>query len=441
MKKTSFISFARPVAWFVRIWAVLMICLLATTWRLWTLQTDFPAIPLFNWLADVPVLADMVLFTGMLASLLAIAGKGYDSESTSRLVAVSIGMFFVCAIGAVLLNQHRLQPWLWQSLIVSSVLLTSVVAKKQSAVIPQSMLRLVFLATYLYSAASKFDYQFVNTVGLDMVRALVGLVGIPAANVSEDTGKWLACLLPAYEWIMALGLVFNSTRKLAAVAGMAMHILLIAMFLSIGQMPPVVIWNLLFLVALVCLFLNESAGQGVSIGKWVRETSLLQKSLMLFVVAFPATNLAGVADHWLAWRVYAPNNSRVIVKFLPENDHVNEHAQEFDDRSGGLDGQSFSIAEWSLRAVGVPVYPEDRFQLGVFLTIAQNREMRNGIVVALQSESSPWDGSRDEIVLKGVEEMHEAAAEFRLGTAPRTASLRNIDAESQRGVGEPGADD
>ncbi len=81
----------------------------------------------------------------------------------------------------VALDQHRLQPW-GIHLALGLLLLTNLER-------PVARRWVVFLTAsiYIYSALSKFDTQFLHTVGQDFLNSLFKQLGINAANLAEPT--------------------------------------------------------------------------------------------------------------------------------------------------------------------------------------------------------------------------------------------------------------
>lgn len=91
------------------------LALVGATWPLWTGTTDFPQVPLLAALRPVPLLVDWSLLAGLIAAWIAVLGK----PAPQRVGRVAL-LIAAAALGLlILLNQHRLQPWAWQFLLVS----------------------------------------------------------------------------------------------------------------------------------------------------------------------------------------------------------------------------------------------------------------------------------------------------------------------------------
>ena len=93
------------LVWLRKTMAGFGLLLLAITWRLWTPQTEFPQIPFFSWLVDIPGFVDWVALLGTSIGLIAML------FTSGRMAKPAIGLFLISIAPLVLLNQHRLQPW------------------------------------------------------------------------------------------------------------------------------------------------------------------------------------------------------------------------------------------------------------------------------------------------------------------------------------------
>ena len=90
------------VVWLRKAMAGFGLLLLANTWRLWTPQTEFPQIPFFSLLIDVPGVVDWIALLGTSIGLIAMF------FTSCRMAKPAIGLFLISIIPLVLLNQHRL---------------------------------------------------------------------------------------------------------------------------------------------------------------------------------------------------------------------------------------------------------------------------------------------------------------------------------------------
>ena len=106
----------RARAGLIRAWAVLAFALFVVSWRLWLSQSDFPQVPFFRITVQVPAAIEMLLFSGVLVCL--VGSFIWVSKRAGRYF---LGIFAVFLAGLILLDQHRLQPWAYQFLILSVI--------------------------------------------------------------------------------------------------------------------------------------------------------------------------------------------------------------------------------------------------------------------------------------------------------------------------------
>ena len=232
------------VAWLRRTMAAFGLILFAITWRLWTPQTDFPQIPFFGWLVDVPGGVDWIALVGTFIGLTTIL---FVNDRWSK---PAIGLFLVSTSLLVLLNQHRLQPWVYLLLVTSSLLIC----------LPNRIcltwLRRIVISIYLYSAISKLDYQFVFTVGDQMLDVLVGFLGLELDAFPSWLRISLVLCLPIGELIVGALLLFRKSAPIAARLAIGLHVsLLLALGpLGLNHQQGVLIWNIWFIVQAWLLF-------------------------------------------------------------------------------------------------------------------------------------------------------------------------------------------
>jgi len=102
--------------WLRKTMAAFGLLLFAITWRLWTPQTEFPQIPFFRWLVNVPGAVDWIVASAMTVGLVAML------LGTQRWARGSLVLFLASTAVLVLLNQHRLQPWVYLLLVTGGLL-------------------------------------------------------------------------------------------------------------------------------------------------------------------------------------------------------------------------------------------------------------------------------------------------------------------------------
>lgn len=412
-----------------RWWAIAGLVLFAATWKLWTPQTEFPQVPLFGWARSLPPWLDRLAFGVLLGSLTTVACKPASRRSWLAFV-VSLSVLIV-------LDQHRLQPWAWQLGLMAVAFTTSPASggRQPSGSIesdrhvtggltpPARLLRVLTISIYFWSAVSKFDAGFYASHGQTLVETLFQSVGLNAAGWPASAKWWLAFSLPLGELLVALGLCWPRTRRVALIAATALHIGLILTLgpTGLGHRPGVLLWNAAFIGHDWLLF-GSRPSVAASVTRSVSEgaAAVLAPSLalrvtvacILFVCVWPITARWGLCDHWLAWSVYSTEIERVSVTLTDESiQRLPESARRL-----AADGELW-LDRWSLAALDVPIYPQLRFQFGVVEGLRRCCGDENLVEITVQ-HSSREGGLVERLTMK---EFDERKKRFWINTRPRGA--------------------
>lgn len=362
---------------------------------------------------------DLIAFVVLIFSLALVALRR-DSAMSWRpmvLIAVSFAALFIS-------NQHRLQPWAYQSWLYAIVF---------AGVMPRSVRGYVTLLTisiYTYSALGKFDQQFLKTVGPGMIGTLLRLVGIEGGDGANERLRWwtesAVYLLPTAELAIAGMLVFSRTRRVGAVAAIAMHVSLVVILgpLGLGHSAAVLAWNLFLAVQAWMLFFRADSSilfndcgdvaDAVSRPPAARVAAggvAIAALLLPMLERRPSGEVYGYWDHWLSWSLYSPHTSRVEIQVhetamssLP--DVVEKFARAGEEDDGWV---TILIDRWSLAELSVPVYPQARFQLGLAHEIALQLDSRKdggvsrrgAIRIKIRGVADRRSGKREEVWAMG----------------------------------------
>ena len=405
------------VVWLRKAMAGFGLLLLANTWRLWTPQTEFPQIPFFSLLVDVPGVVDWIALLGTSIGLIAMF------FTSCRMAKPAIGLFLISIIPLVLLNQHRLQPWVYLLIVTSSLLLY--LPNKTCL----TWLRRIVISIYLYSAISKFDYQFVFTVGDQMLDVLTGFVGLAPDGLPQWAQVSLVLCLPLTELLIGVLLLFPKTARPAGWLAIGLHasLLLVLGPLGLNHQPGVLVWNGWFIAQAWLLFTTRTSQASDSVDPNIQipesqsrpvELVWLGRLLATFVILFPLTcvispwfELPIKADHWIAWEVYAPRSSRARTQSpMPAT-----AAQQWPPPMFQTPNQ------WSLDQLGVPVYPQDRFQFGCCQALFDQQGGTNGRTpaVIVSGTAHRWTGEREQTRINGPVDAQTYRTRLWFNTRPR----------------------
>ncbi|QEG23630.1 hypothetical protein [Mariniblastus fucicola] len=377
----------------LQIWAAFVAVLLAFSWKLWLPGfSDFPRVPIFDvhdgaWLSLLQYFGTTVLVVG----LVGLASGVIKFRWAAVCVSAAFSILFCC-------NQHCLQPWAWQAFIIATLLASMPIdeARRWAA-------RLL-ISIYLFSAIGKFDYQFVHTTGQEFLDVILGWTAsvVRVDSLSDALRAKLVLLFPVGELLIAVGLIFQPTRKLAAWLAIVLHVLLMLVLSPVGLSHrwPVVIWNGMSILLVYWLFLSNAQSTDATGRRQANErVGTVQRLGVVFsmVVLFgPLLRPVQYWDHWLAWGLYSPSNSRVeLLVSDVARDRIDVLLQPYFVESQKMPGSSrFAMDRWSLDELGVPIYPQARFQKSAVLRWLRANDMQGLAKLIEYGPSHPMTGRR-----------------------------------------------
>jgi hypothetical protein len=409
--------------------AVGSLALVAATWRLWTPQTAFPQVPAFQVLCQSPAWMDWICLAGLLTGLVFLAiGRSKQVDASGNILVLSSLLVFFC------LDQHRFQPWAYQLWLYSAIWISCGVRLRLN------LLKWLTVSIYFYSALGKLDFEFLHSVGFQMLRVLFRLVGQDVGTIPLSMQLAMVATFPCVELAVAIGLTRRKSRRMAGFFAIGLHLILIVVLgpIGLGHRLGVLIWNALFAVQAYYLFVVPSVAlphqsdvrqsDAPNLSSWRNRSMELVCRVMIAVVVFmPLTERFGLWDHWPSWALYAPHSSRVQVDVaagsisrLPRELVALLLEKPNDEAYGDLDWVSVPIDAWSLQTLDAPIYPQARFQLGVARHIANEVDADFQVRVTILGSADRFTGHRQRKTLDTAFEIAEASiADYWLNSKPR----------------------
>jgi hypothetical protein len=353
----------------------------------------------------------------VLLSAMLVGSWGLLAFPSKRFRGIAPLLFLLGSIGLMLSNQHRIQPWLFQlsTLCFMSVLL-----------LPQAWMRFArwhMVSIYLFSAWSKLDYTFLHSLGQQFIDVLLAPLG--PLDWSIETRQYLALAFPLAELFVGIGLCWSGrTRRPAAIAAICLHVMLLGILgpWGLNHHLGVLVWNMQFIAMLLvlCFFDREPVVCDEPTAPWKRYLSWA-------ILLLPLLETVGLLDHWPAWQLYAPRNSRVALHIVGTEsiEHLPTPVRKYITGDENSLYRYVDLDAWSLDCLKVPIYPQDRFQVGVAMDFLQRSGLQRGAKVTIESTAARWSGRRQHVVLRGEAEINNARKQFRLNAVPWDKMPRN----------------
>ncbi|MBT4694842.1 MAG: hypothetical protein HOB73_16020 [Planctomycetaceae bacterium] len=422
-----------------KFWALFAIALFVVTSGLWLPQTLFPQVALIELFNGIPSTIIYGAIAAVIIALFSILLGKFSYDTIPRSLKIRFLSWAIVVDAIVLLwlaDQHRIQPWAVHLFVGALVFIS---CRPQRGV---ALLRILAISIYIYSALGKFDYQFMHSIGPQLLTGLSEFIGVDIKTWDSTLVSKLSLLLPAGELLIGIMLCHRRMRKLAIFGATLMHICLAVLFSPLGLNHEwgVVVWNVFFIVQNDMLFgtkllagvskcrskfkpataVVEVEISGNTVDKPVKpEAQWIGQLILMAVLVLPALEPYEVVDHWPSWGLYSPRNSRVAVRvYLSAGTKTNEIEEFFQPQFGNAPFRVLDLSRWSLETLGVPIYPQQRYQLGVALAAAQKYNLGRAIEVDLLSMSDRLTGSRQRETLRGVEALKMACQRYRLNAVP-----------------------
>ena len=420
---------ATTIAFQVQRWTSLFaLALIAATYALWIPQTEFPQVPVFEAFCTAPGWIDWVGFGGLIVGLVTLA-----AWPTGRFQNVSSLLILVSLATLIGLDQHRFQPWAYQLGLFATLWLGC-----RNIPLRLNLMRTLTIGIYFYSAVGKLDFEFLHSVGQQMLGAMAEWIGEDLSKWTDSSRVALVAFFPLLELAIAVGLLWAKTRRVAGLFAMLLHLVLIAVLgpLGLNHRPGVLIWNGQFVVQALLLFVVAQVADGESSENvagtrqnwFFRGQYWAQESLCIAMVAavsiMPCSERFGIWDHWPSWALYAPHSSRVRVEIaspgvsrLPASLAVLISLPGEDEEAAVW--LPVPIDAWSLKSLDTPIYPQSRFQLGVARYIASEVNSEFQLRITILGVADRLTGQRKISSLEGNEAISKASKVFWFNTLSR----------------------
>jgi hypothetical protein len=305
------------------------------------------------------------------------------------------GIIMIAALVAlIILNQHRLQPWAW-------FLILATIATSARADYALSAMCWLLFGVYFFSGLSKLDPHFLGGGGAWLLDGLLKPFGSSTKTLRPGGMEVLLWTMPVGEIITAFCVLIPRFRFIGFFLVVAMHGALVMALGPFGldHKPGVLLWNGTFqLLALPLLWRASSSKEEVH---W--QPRILGTAVVTGAIVLPCfgTQWAPIVDQWPSWSVYAMWWDQPIVVFGPadKGSVPTELREHLSPTNGKMSSTSpyqniVRLDRWSLAATGAPIYPQDRFQLGVVNALRSHSGLDQIMLIHRHQAQGFWFNTR-----------------------------------------------
>ena len=400
------------------------ILLIVSTLPLWTVASSFPAIPLLTLLVDVPVVADAILTFILTTScgvtfFLVLLSNLQSAIATARRIRVFLVIAVLAGGTLTLLSQHRLQPWHWLFLILIGQFL---LLKPERQRISQ---RLTIASIYFFAGLSRLGPEIDSGMSREVLTNVLSQLGLPTAIRNQQLMTFGCIGMTLVEILAGVLLLTARWRRSAVVLAMSAHVILLVALgpWGLNHNNAVLLWNTFFIVAVPVLFWGKPTPftQATEAHDSSRPGNWMALTMNFCIVAFPLLGLFGISDNWPSWQLYSPRPE--VVRLFVSQESVpllpDELKRHVDDPPPLQQWCPVRLDRWSLDTTRSPIYPEDRFQLGVVTAVLQGNIADGDFRIIIESAAQPAWWRRTTRELRSFQELNELRQAMLLNTAAR----------------------
>lgn len=294
----------------------------------------------------------------------------------------------------VVLDQTRLQPWVYQYLIMLAALACERPGAADVATAEPILAanQLVVATLYFWSGAQKLNWSF----GHEVMPGLLEQAGIhlPAAYASYLPAASVG--VAVCEALMGAALLVRRTRQAAVLLALGMHLLVLLMLIAASSNSVVWAWNIGMMVMVALLFWRFDQRLDYRALRRFRgadASSHVARVVLIVCGLAPALSFVGWWDMYLSAALYSGTTPVGVIRIserVGEQLPVSAQQQIFKTRSGEL---MLPLYEWSLAELNVPPYPETRVYRQLARQVCEDAEERQEIELVVKERPSPIDGS------------------------------------------------
>ncbi|MDT7781198.1 MAG: hypothetical protein QOC99_3710 [Acidobacteriota bacterium] len=289
-------------------------------------------------------------------------------------------------------DQTRLQPWVYQYLLILFVIALYQRPDSDERSVGQCLpiLQVVVAMFYFWGGVQKLNYSFCHEVVPQLLTPLRNF-----ATLTETQTSALGVGMASVEIFVGCGLLLRRTRNLCVGLALAMHAMLLVLLIAKSLNSVIWAWNAALMLAVPSLFWRSDASARQAFADWLRGSARVRAALSVVVLCavLPALSFRGWWDMYLSGALYSGNTTVAVVRVgeqVYERLPPTAKRQVFTTRNGE---RMLPLYEWSMAELNVPTYPEPRVFRQVARELCQLTDDKSQAELIMRGRTAPLDGS------------------------------------------------
>lgn len=357
-----------------------LLCGIGFSYELWfSVSREFLRVP---FVFELPIFIDRIFGICLVVSLILVV------------VSLRPKIFMVSAVSSLVLliffDQMRLQPWVYQYLLLFGILALQTNDEKDSAE-TFSLTQIIIAALYFWSGLQKLNFTFSHETLpklLEPLQTVFPSIQFPFVFI----GIGIALI----ETFIGCGLLFRKTRNFAVILAVTMHAMILTVLIAKNYNSVVWIWNaVLIAIVLTAFWKNDGSIKQIFDSANVKNWKIQTAKIIAFAsILLPILSFFGFWDSYLSGALYSGNVAVGVVRI---NDNLYEKlppkARESVFQTKNSGEKMLPFVEWSLSDLNVPAYPEPRVFKQITAEICHLSENKKQVELIVKDRPSIIDGN------------------------------------------------
>lgn len=327
-------------------------------------------------------------FERLLASILIIALLGIIFNPRRNIFSVAAMASLALLI---VFDQNRLQPWIYQYLLLLVVLTAHDwhSSDEQAANQTIGLAQIVIAALYFWSGLQKLNFSFSHET-LPLLLAPLEKIFPSLQPPFVFPGIALALI----ETLIGCGLFFRKTRNWSVFSAALMHLMIAGLLIANAYNSIVWIWNAVLIPAVFIAFWQSEVTFRLTIRAASNWKTKAAKAIVAASVLLPVLSFFGCWDVFLSGALYSGNVEIGVVRVNEDLfEKLPPKARETVFQTKASGEKILPLREWALNELNVPAYPEHRVFRATARRVCELASDKTQIELVIKERPAMLDGS------------------------------------------------